>query len=206
MCLPVHDRPGRGRRCQTARVRWDALFADLEAQLDAADADELAAEIADRGRGELARLRVVDRLRGAVGSVVTAGLGHGERGDHVEGTVAAVGSDWVLLAPAGQPHALIPLRTVAWWRDLPVTAADPGSVGPVEAKLDLRFVLRRLARDRASLLLVLRDGSRLTGTIDRVGADFVDVAEHPVDTARRAGALSGSRTVPVSAVTLVRPA
>ena len=52
--------------------------------------------------------------------------------------------------------------------------------------------------------VVLDEGTSVTGTIDRVGADYVELAEHPVDLHRRSGAVHGVRTVVIDAVVVVR--
>lgn len=182
-------------------MRWPALFADLEAQLAAADEAELAGEVADRQRLEVARLTLVDRFRGAVGSELAVGLAGGEV---LRATLTRAGPDWLLLAVAGQPDALVPLAAVGWVRGLPPHARVPDAVGVVESRLDLASVLRALARDRAVVRLALSDGSTVTGTIDRVGADFLDVAEHAADDARRPEAVSGVRTVAVGALVALR--
>jgi hypothetical protein len=52
--------------------------------------------------------------------------------------------------------------------------------------------------------LVLRDGGLVSGTLDRVGVDFVEVAEHPMGEPRRARAVQGARAVRIPAVALVR--
>lgn len=188
-------------------MRWQALFDDLEAQLDAAAAAELAGEVAERTRLASARTRLTDRLAAGVGlAVAVAAPGAGL----LRGVLRDAGEDWLLLDEGGR-EALVPLSAVLSVSGLPRAAApEPEDAGRASAAvaraLDLRWALRGLVRDRAGVALVLRDGSVLTGTLDRVGADHVDLAEHPPGEARRAAAVRGVRLVPLSALSVVRSA
>lgn len=185
-------------------MRLESLFADLEAQLDAAEAGELAAEVADRSRSEVGRLRVVDRLRAAVGHPVTvATLGGGTE----RGRLISVGPDWFLLAEGGGPReVLVATTAVVSISGLGALSAEPGSEGPVVARLDLRSALRGVARNRAASTVVLVDGSAVAGTVDRVGADYLELAEHPPGEPRRPAAVRAVRTIPLTAVAVVRSA
>jgi hypothetical protein len=49
-------------------------------------------------------------------------------------------------------------------------------------------------------------GTELSGTIDRVGADFFELATHAAWEIRRSAAVQGVVLVPLEAVTLVRSA
>jgi hypothetical protein len=181
-------------------VRWEALFDDLEAQADALAAAELQAEVADRTRREHALLGLSDRLRETEGhplAVTVWGAGT------VHGRLLDAGVDWLLLEETGR-DVLVPLASVLGITGLGARSAVPGSDGDVGRRLDLRWALRGLARDRAGVAVVLRDGSALNGTLDRVGADHVDVAEHAPGEARRAGAVRQVRLVPVTALALLR--
>ena len=181
-------------------MRWRDLFDDLGAQLDAAAAAELAGEVAERSRSEAGRVRAVDRIAAAAGAPVhltVCGLGP------VRGVLSDAGPDWLLLDEGAGREALVPLARVLAVGGLPRGAAAPDD-GPVARALDLRWALRGLARDRAGVVVVLRDGSAVTGTVDRVGADFVEVAEHAAGELRRAAAVRGVRLVPLPAVALVR--
>lgn len=181
-------------------MRWQGLFDDLEAQFDAAEAAELAGEVAERTRRESALLRLADRLRAAEGAALTvtvpgAGL--------LRGRLLDAGADWLLLEEPGPREVLVPLAAV-----LGVTGAGPRAAvpddGPVARRLDLRWALRGLARSRTGLALGLVDGTLVTGTLDRVGADHVDLAEHGLGEARRAAAVRQVRLVPLSALAFAR--
>jgi hypothetical protein len=183
-------------------VRWERLFDDLEAQLEAADREELSAEVADRTRREVAMVSLAGRLGSALGGRVelsVEGLGA------LCGVVRRVGKGWVLLDADPAPDTVVAWTAILAVRGLPASAAPIDARGEVAARLDLGHVLRGIARDRTPVVIVLRDGSWLAGTIDRVGADFVDLAEHPADEPRRAENVSGVRTLAVAGVSVVRP-
>jgi hypothetical protein len=182
-------------------MRWDELFADLEAQLEASDAAGLAGEVADRTRREQGLLRLVDRLRPAVGAtmaVTCCGAGT------VHGQLLDVGPDWLLLQESGRRELLLPAGAVLAVAGIGARSGSPGSEGAVATALDLRWALRGLARNRAGVQVVLVDGTVLAGTLDRVGADHVDLAEHAPGEARRAGAVRQVRVLALAALSAVR--
>jgi hypothetical protein len=180
-------------------MRWDDLFRDLEAQLEAAAAAELDAEVADRTRRESALLELVDRARAAVGHPVALRvLGAGP----VDGVLVQVGAQWLLLHETSGRDALVPLTAVVSLAGLRAWTAVPGEGGQVFARLGLGSALRGIARDRLPVQLWLTDAGVLAGTLDRVGADFVEVTEH--GEVRRRGDLTAVRTIPFAAVALLR--
>ena len=184
-------------------MRWQQLFADLSAQFEQAEAAADRPEAAARARSEFGAVRLVDRLQGSVGAaVVIRCRGAGQ----LRGVLADVGVDWLLLEDERGAEVLVALGAVSSVTGLGRLTAPSEAKGIVRARLDLRRAVRALARDRSVVQLLLDDGGMLTGTIDRVGADFLELAEHPADVPRRAAAVQGVQSVPLPAVAAVRTA
>jgi hypothetical protein len=182
-------------------MRWEELEADLLSQADAESRAELAGEVADRTRREIGRLRLVDRLRPALGAQVIV-RSHGAGA--LTGTVADVGADWLLVAEPDGRAALVPLTAVMALTGVGGRSYVPESEGEVERRFDLRFALRALVRDRAKVSITFVDGTSVTGTLDRVAADHVDLAQHEPDQARRAASVRQVLLVPLAALSVVR--
>jgi len=183
-------------------MRWQQLFTDLGAQFDAAEAAAERAESASRARAEVGAVRLTERLAGASGAeVVLRCRGAGR----VAGAVVDVGSDWLLVAEEGGREALVAIAAVLAVTGLGRRTAVADE-GVVRARFDLRRAVRALARDRSGVQVVLEDGGVVTGTVDRVGADFFELAAHDLDEPRRAGAVRRRAHGALPAVALVRTA
>jgi hypothetical protein len=85
----------------------------------------------------------------------------------------------------------------------PSLAAEPESAARLVDRIGLPFVLRDLCRRRKSLQIQTALGV-VTGTIDRVGRDHLDLAVHAVGTARRAAEVQQYRIIPLEQIQLVR--
>lgn len=157
------------------QMRWEALFADMEAQLDAARTADLVVEVAELTRAERATVSLFDRLRAARGEPLTVRT-HG--GEQVTGVLRDAATQWILLDAQGR-SSLVPLGAVTAVRGL--TRHSAGAAGVVERRLTLGHALRALARDRA-VVQVVTDGGELTGRVERVGADHLDLAVGHVET------------------------
>lgn len=194
-------------------MRWQNLFDDLEGQLES----ELGAEevdlLAEEERLRLGRLTLRDRLRalheGAAGEPVVLGLRGGER---LSVVLAAIGRDWI----AGETQVgilrsvVVPIPAVATLEPggaqlgaslRAAPAAEPPTA--LSARLGLAFVLRDLCRRRTAIEMRV-DGERRHGTIDRVGRDHLDLAEHAPGEPRRGAAVARIRVVAFAALDLVR--
>ena len=185
----------RGQACRYGdAMRWDRLFGDLEAQMEAGDRAAFEAELSDLVRAERAAVRLVDRLRAHVGCDVVL---HLVAGDPARGALLEVGADWVLLRSSVN-DVLVPSAAVAGVSGLSRSAVnDDARAGRL---LRLTTVLRGLAGDRSRLAVELAGGVTLHGTIDRVGADHVDLAVHALDEPRRQASVAGARTLVTAAI------
>jgi hypothetical protein len=183
-------------------MRWQLLFADLSAQFEEASSAGQRADVAARARTEAAAVALADRVRGSLGGQV--GLECRGAG-WVRGRLADAGADWALLDDERGGELLVALPAVRVVSGLGRLTAVPGE-GPVRSRLDLRRALRGLARDRSAVVVVLDDGAVLAGTVDRVGADFVELARHDPDEPRRAPAVREVQVVAIAAIAVVRAA
>lgn len=182
-------------------MRWEALFADLEAQAAALQSAERSAEFEERTRVETGRLTLLDRLRPAVGAAVrvrTRGAGP------VTGTIRQVGSEWLLLDEGSGREAVVALPAVTSIAGLGRLSAVPDTMGVVQSRLGLRYVLRGIARDRSALRVQLVDECVIDGTLDRVGADFLEFALHAPGESRRRAEVREVLVVALSAVAVLR--
>lgn len=177
--------------------RWGALFADLEGELAAAEAAELDAEVRDRARREVARLHLADRLGPAVGhpvTVTTNGAGV------LRGTLDDAAPEWLLLIEGPSRDVLVPVTAVLAIDGLGALSEEPRTT----RRLTLSYALRALARRRNAVTVTFVDGSTTSGTFDRVGGDFAELAEHPPGEPRRPGTVRRTRTIPFAAIAAVR--
>jgi hypothetical protein len=182
-------------------MRWQQLFADLQAQFEVEEAAAERSESASRARAEVGALAITDRLRGALGRPLTLGCG---AAGTVTGVLVEVGPDWLLVQDDAARPSLVALAAVRWVGGLGRRTAPAEPAGPVRGHLDLRRALRGLARDRSAVQVLLDEGSVLSGTLDRVGADHAELAEHPTDVPRRAEAVQGVRAVLIRGIAVVR--
>lgn len=176
-------------------MRWDLLFADVEAQLEAQERRDLEAEAAGLRRAELARISLAERLAPREGQRLSLRL---RDGSDQTGTCVRSASEWVVLVD-GPAQVLVPLAAVTWVLGLSAASGPPAPT----VRLPLGHALRALARDRAGVRVRV-DGGELTGTLDRVGADHMDLAMHPAGQARRPGAVRQVASVRTAALLTVR--
>ncbi len=149
-------------------MRWGELFADLEAQMEAAERASFLADVQDLTRSERAGVELAARVMHAHGTTVAITTRDGET---VHGIVVDSATQWILMGKTG-PQTLVPVRAVVQIGGLgPRTAA----VGDVSRKLGIGHVLRALARDRARVV-VETGATAVQGLIGGVGADYVEVA------------------------------
>jgi hypothetical protein len=199
-------------------MRWDRLFDDLQAQMDAEGQRELELEVSDRTRRERAQVGLHERLIAHRGQRVELRLAAGFL---VSGGVVDAGADWLLLDDPGHRSlgaqgragdqgslatfgsSLIPFGAIVAITGLGTrSAAGPGVA--TAKRFGLGYALRGLSRDRSVVSLTDIGGSVTTGTIDAVGADALDLSEHPADVVRRDANVLARRVIPFTAIVVVR--
>lgn len=182
-------------------MRWAALFDDLEAQAEQLAVDERAAEVAERVRAEVGALRLLDRARGAASRPIrlqVRGVGA------LAGVLRRAGTQWWLIDQDAGNEVVVVVAAVLSAGGFGRHSAVPGSEGVVASRLGLRHVLRGIARDRSAVHVDLVDGSSVDGTLDRVGADFIELARHAPGETRRLRDVLDTEVIPTAALAAVR--
>lgn len=180
-------------------MRWDDLFADLEAQAQALLRAERDAEVAELTRLETSRVELASRLRPAVGAAVRVRcLG----GTVLTGRLSAIGVGWLLLDEDAGREAFLATAAIVSISGLGRLAGRPDSA--LEARLGIGRALRGLARDRSVLRASLTDSTVIDGTVDRVGADFVEFAVHAAGEPRRREEVREVLVLPIAALAVLR--
>ncbi|MFJ4224694.1 hypothetical protein [Microbacterium sp. NPDC089695] len=191
-------------------MHWDRLFEDLESQLASEWESERAALDAESERLRISRLDLRDRLRiltasGASATVDVAGCGR------VRVRLQTLGADWsamVLTEAEGADRAratrIVPLNAILGLdvdHGLLLASLDTGNADDgLRERMTLGFVLRDLARRRAPVRVLRVEGPDLHGTIDRAGADHLDLAVHDAGSPRSVSGVTGFRIVPFRAI------
>lgn len=180
-------------------MRWNDLFADLEAQLQFGHWEAVEQDAAELTRGLWAELTLMDRMRAALGQRIRVILSDGRI---QELSLKAVGPAWI--GGFDDTSALIIARDAIVGIDSVLSRAVVPS-RPLHAGPSIRAIYRALARRREPVQVISTTGTMLAeGTIDRVGKDHIDVALHARDEFRRSSALHGVRIISTNAIQLVR--
>lgn len=189
-------------------VDWDHLFDDLEGQLAAEWESERAALDAESERLRIAGLHLHDRLRSmrSARAQLRVEVGSDEQWN---ATLREVGADWIGLHAAGDPRlTLVPLSSISGigvdHGTLLESLAEAEPDQSLRGRMTFGFVLRDLARRRLPVTVGRRGRDPERGTIDRAGADQLDLALHEVHEARTVRSVRGFRCIPFGAVTWVR--
>lgn len=180
-------------------MRWNDLFADLEAQLEFGQWQAVEQDAAELTRGLWAELTLMDRLRATLGQEIRLILYDGR----IQVLRAqTVGPTWIG-GRDGSGAVLIHRDAILGVESQLKRAVVPSR--PLQAGLSMAAIYRMLARRREVIQVVGRSGSVIAeGTIDRVGKDHCDVVLHARDEFRRSSVVQGVRVIPFEAVLLVR--
>lgn len=191
-------------------VRWENFFDDLEGQLAAEWEAERAALDTEAERLRLSRVALRERLAMLVERERDSAPPSFEVADGtvLSAEVTGVGADWVALDGGRTGGLVVPFASIGTigmpHADMLRSARPAPARSALAERMNFGFVMRDLVRRRVAVTVHLNRGRMLAGTIDRAGADHLDIALHETGTPRRAGEVTGHRIVPFAAVAWIR--
>jgi hypothetical protein len=184
---------------QPASPAMRRVFDELEAEFEAGLRSEADQETVAALRAGIGETVLWEQLARRAGSLVVAFAG----ARRFRGVVLASYPEFLVLQDGDGTEHLVrhgPATSVA----LPPEPAVLQPVPPPAARRHrLSLALRELARRREPVRVELLDGERVDGTIEAVGADYLEVAEHDPGEARRRTAVKARRFVGFAAVVAV---
>ncbi|WES66145.1 hypothetical protein P0L94_08715 [Microbacter sp. GSS18] len=189
-------------------MRWERFFDDLEDQLASEREAERAALDTEAERLRLARMPLRERLlalsdRDARDRPPVFEFTDGEK---VTADVVGVGADWAAFRPRHGRRGVVVARLAAIATigvdeaDLLRSARPQAPATRLGERITFGFALRDLVRRRSAVTVHLATGRMLSGTLDRGGADHLDIALHEPGAARRTSAVTGHCIVGFGAV------
>jgi hypothetical protein len=147
-----------------------ALFDDLEQQAAGLEFANREADVAELAAAQYAAIGFGERLHASVGNRVQLRVAGGQI---LVGDLARVGADWVLLQ--GMPEEwIVPTAKITAVVGLS-RHSDPVAGSAPLGRLKLTSALRGLAAAQEECVFFWADQQQLTGTLGRVGRDFVEV-------------------------------
>ncbi len=183
------------------------MFEDLEGQLASEWEAERAALDAESERLRVSKLDLRTRLRAlcAADAVVQIDL---PARPAIRARLQELGADWVSATAEDRGLSIIPIDAIRGMRmdhGLMLASLAPSTADvSVRERMTFGFVLRDLARRRIPVRIEAQESRTLYGTIDRAGADQLDLAEHDAGAPRRADQVRAMHLIPFSAVVRVR--
>lgn len=173
------------------------LFEELEAEFDAGLRREAEQEAVAELRARLAETRHWEALARRLGAELLVHTGSRS----LRGLLVASYPDFCVLRSADNAQHLVPYGP-ATSISLPLRRLPPQPVPPA-SHYRFPLALRELARRREPVRLELAHGAMVAGTIELVGADYLELAEHDPSEARRETALTGRRLISFVAIAIV---
>jgi hypothetical protein len=195
--LPRMGEPEEPEKSASPAMR--RVFDELEAEFEAGLRREADQEAVAALRAGIGATVLWEQLARRVGSEAAASAGYRV----LRGIVVASYPEFLVLRGGDGSEHLVRYGSAV---SIAMPSA-PSRLRPTPAAAVRRYqfalALRELARRREPVRVELADGSRVEGTIEAVGSDYLEVAEHDPGEARRKAAVRGRRFMGFAAVAAV---
>jgi hypothetical protein len=174
------------------------LFEELEAEFEASLRREAEQQTVAALRAQASETLLWEALARRVGTYVKVQCGS----RWFTGTLVASYPDFFVLRDGiGRAQHLVRLGPAV--SVIFPTGHHALSLVPAPPRYRFVLALRELARRREPVRVELADGNEATGTIEVVGNDHLEIAEHELGEARRQAALTGRRFLALAAIAAV---